>query len=60
MVWAGISIKTFGPKKKENLNCKLECLKVIPPIPGKVLHLMLSSVSGCQILIDILLLGYFC
>ena len=34
--------------------------KVLPPIPGKVWHFMLSSVSGCRILIDVLLLGYFC
>jgi hypothetical protein len=34
--------------------------KVLSPVPGKVWHSMLSSVSGCQILIDVLLLGYFC
>jgi hypothetical protein len=34
--------------------------KVLPPIPGKGCHFVLSSVSGCRILIDFLLLGYFC
>ena len=34
--------------------------KVLLPNPGKVWHFILSSVSGCHILIDILLLGYFC
>jgi hypothetical protein len=30
------------------------------PIPGKVEHVLLSSVWGCFILIEFLLLGYFC
>ncbi len=35
--------------------------KILPSIPWKVWHFMLSSVSGCGILgIDVLLLGYFC
>ena len=34
--------------------------KVLPRIPGKVGHFMQCSVSGCRILIDFFLLGYFC
>jgi hypothetical protein len=34
--------------------------KVLPTTPGKVWHFMLSSVSGFHILIDVLLLGFFC
>ena len=59
-VWAGISIKTFGTKKNWRAgSCKGKS-KVLPPITGNVCHFMLSSVSGCSILIDFLLLGYFC
>ena len=58
-VWAGISIKTFGTTKFEEVRlvCK-KMLKILPPVPGKVGHLLLASVSGCLILIDFLFLGY--
>ncbi len=61
-VWAGISwLKPLAQKKDEEVkNRAREMPKVLPPIPGKVWHFMLSSVSGCDILIDYLLLGYFC
>ncbi len=63
-VWAG-SIKTFGTKKIEGLSVCKRMSRVRPPIPGKVWHFTsmkhcVSSVSGCRILIDVLLLGYFC
>ena len=57
-VWAGISIKTIGKKNRRVGSCKMKS-KVLPPIPGKVYHFMLSSVSGCHIMIDFLLLGYY-
>ena len=61
-VWpgAGISIKTFGTKKNRRAGLCKGTSKVLPPITGDVCHFMLSSVSGCSILIDLLLLGYFC
>ncbi len=34
--------------------------KVSPPNPGKVWHFLLSSVSDCHALIDVLLLRYMC
>ena len=59
-VWACISIKTFGTKTNGRAGqCKGKS-KVLPPITGNVCRFMLSSVSGCSILIDFLLLGYFC
>ncbi len=55
-----VSIKTFGTKKIEELNRAKEMSKVLPAIPGKLGHFMLSSVAGRRILIDFLPLGYFC
>jgi len=57
-VWAGISIKTIGKKNRRVGSCKMKS-KVLHPIPGKVYHSMLPSVSGCHIMIDFLLLGYY-
>jgi hypothetical protein len=59
-VWAGISIKLLAHKNNwRNELCQRIC-KVLPSILGKGWHFMLSSVSGCRILNDILLLEYFC
>ncbi len=57
--WAG-SIKTSGTIFFEEFELCKRMSKILPPIPGKVWHFMLSSVSGCRILIDVLLLGCFC
>jgi hypothetical protein len=57
-VWAGISIKTIGKKKSKGWIVQDE-VQGLPPIPGKVYHFILSSVSGCHIMIDFLLLGYY-
>jgi hypothetical protein len=52
-VWAGIAIKTFGTKRIEEVRIvRRKMQKIKPPIPGKVGHLFLSSVSGRRILID--------
>ena len=46
---ADLAQKSVVSAKKKNTS----------PIPGKVYHFMLSSVSGCHIMIDFLLLGYY-
>ncbi len=53
-------LKPLAQKKIEELSRAKEMSKVLAAIPGKVGHFMLSSVSGCRILIDFLLLGIFC
>ncbi len=65
--WASVSIKTLDSldsSKIEEMNSARECSRFYLPTldsgPGKVWHFMLSSVSGCCILIDVLLLGYLC
>ena len=57
-VWAGISIKTIGKKKSKGWIVQDE-VQGLPPIPGKVYHFILSSDSGCHIMIDFLLFGYY-
>ncbi len=59
-MWAGI--KTFGTIFFEKLNCARECPRFYLPYLESydILCCQVFSVSGSQILIDILLLGYFC
>jgi hypothetical protein len=45
---------------RETTQAQLATPKLLSLNPGKVWHFMLSSVSGCPILIDVLLLGYLC
>ncbi len=58
-VWAGSSFKSFGTLEEVN-QIRQNASQRPNPISGKVGHSLLSNVWGCNILIDFLLLGYFC